>query len=185
MKTVVSLSTVETLECHEGETMAMLLWLLIILICLQTQEKGEKLCPNWQLQTSHLVWPTVQHPKYSIFNINRKEANQTTVFSNNRTHNEPFPALLFFFSLSRLLRAETSACSFSTRRSLSSTSLHAFCPTQNTQAESQCVWSSKQVQTHFLLLLTCSSDCSDSFILFTSLTSLSCPLDEKNLALER
>lgn len=105
--------------------------------------------------------------------------NQTTVFSN-----KPFPVLLCFFSLSRLLRAETSACSVSTRRSLSSTSPHAFCPTQNTQAESQCVWIGKQVQTHFLLLLTCSSDCSDSFILFTSLTSLSCPLDEKNLALE-
>lgn len=34
------------------------------------------------------------------------------------------------------------------------------------------------------LLLTCSSDCRESFILFTSLTSLRSPLDEKNLDLK-
>lgn len=46
----------------------------------------------------------------------------------HKDNSKPFPAPLCLFSLSRLLRAETSACSVSTRRSLSSTFRHAFCP---------------------------------------------------------
>lgn len=112
------------------------------------------------------------------------------MFSGSLTHkdnSQPFPAPLRFFSLSLLLRAETSARSVSTRRSLSSTSLHAFCPTGNTKNE--CVKQRRRVKTHrpqhLLSLLTCSSDCRESFILFTSLTSLSSPLAEKNLELEQ
>lgn len=52
---------------HEGETLVILLWLLIILISLQTLKK--------KVRNFVQVWPTVQHPKYSIFNIKRKAAN--------------------------------------------------------------------------------------------------------------
>lgn len=113
----------------------------------------------------------------------------TIIINENRTHEGisiPPAAPSCFFSLTRLLRAETSACSVSTRRSLSSTSLHAFYPTPNTEN----VWVKQQEgKTHsskqFPLLLTCSSDCRESFILFTSLTSLSSPLEEKNFDLQQ
>lgn len=98
----------------------------------------------------------------------------------------PFPLPLCFLSLSLPLSAATSACRASTRRSLSSTSLHAFCPTGNTKTESL---KRQEVKTlhllRLLLLLTCSSACRDSFIVFTSFTSLSSPLEEKNLDLEQ
>lgn len=57
---------------------------------------------------------------------------------------EPFPAPLCFFSLSLLLRAETWACKVSTRRSLSSTSLQAFCSVGS--AKNNCV-KQQQVKT--------------------------------------
>lgn len=47
----------------------------------------------------------------------------------------PFSASLRIFSFSLLLRAEMSACSVSTTRSLFSTSVHAFCPTWKTKNE--------------------------------------------------
>ncbi|MEQ2269494.1 hypothetical protein XENORESO_005275 [Xenotaenia resolanae] len=43
-----------------------------------------------------------------------------------------FPPELCCFSLRLLLRAETSTCRASTTRSLSTTSLHAFCPQTHT-----------------------------------------------------
>lgn len=59
-------------------------------------------------------------------------------------HGEPAPFCLF--SLSCLLRAETSACSVSTRRSLSSTLWQAFCTQGNGNPEGR-RWTELQPQT--------------------------------------
>lgn len=69
----------------------------------------------------------------------------------HKDNSKPFPAPLRLFSLSRLLRAETSACSVSTRRSLSSTFRHAFCP----EGKKDQLWSGKiQLQGPTPLLIT-------------------------------
>lgn len=65
-------------------------------------------------------------------------------WKSEKVKQEPLPAPLCFFSLSLLLRAETWACKVSTRRSLSSTSLQAFCSIGS--AKNNCV-KQQQVKT--------------------------------------
>lgn len=118
------------------------------------------------------------HIKHHSMNPIQNVLNYLTVCE--MTGFRPFSASLRIFSFSLLLRAEMSACSVSTTRSLSSTSMHAFCPTWNTNNEG-----AKLKHITFATQLTCSSDCRESFILFTSLTSLSSPLGQKNFELKQ